>query len=79
MIDDLTHMFGGVSVATEKMPLPEGWEEALTTDARKFYIDHNTKRTSWIDPRDAITKPNSFADCISNGELKLLNIVSLYV
>ncbi|XP_053318908.1 E3 ubiquitin-protein ligase NEDD4 isoform X2 [Spea bombifrons] len=41
-------------------PLPPGWEERTHTDARVFYIDHNTKRTQWEDPRlqtAAITGP----------------------
>jgi len=50
----------------EKLPLPHNWEEAITDDGRKFYIDHNTRRTSWIDPRDKIIKPHSFSDCLSN-------------
>ncbi|TRY61766.1 hypothetical protein TCAL_12263 [Tigriopus californicus] len=32
-------------------PLPEGWEERVHTDARIFFIDHNTKNTQWEDPR----------------------------
>lgn len=35
-----------------ELPLPEGWEEARDYDGRVFYIDHNTRQTSWIDPRD---------------------------
>ncbi|XP_040269849.1 E3 ubiquitin-protein ligase NEDD4 isoform X2 [Bufo bufo] len=41
-------------------PLPPGWEERTHTDGRGFYIDHNTKRTQWEDPRlltAAITGP----------------------
>ncbi|XP_030044921.1 E3 ubiquitin-protein ligase NEDD4 isoform X2 [Microcaecilia unicolor] len=41
-------------------PLPPGWEERIHTDGRVFYIDHNTKRTQWEDPRlqtVAITGP----------------------
>ncbi|XP_044135616.1 E3 ubiquitin-protein ligase NEDD4 isoform X2 [Bufo gargarizans] len=41
-------------------PLPPGWEERTHTDGRVFYIDHNTKRTQWEDPRlltAAITGP----------------------
>lgn len=34
------------------LPLPRGWEEARDYDGKVFYIDHNTRRTSWIDPRD---------------------------
>lgn len=37
---------------TCEVPLPLGWEEARDYDGRVYYIDHNTKRTSWIDPRD---------------------------
>ncbi|XP_071412387.1 protein WWC2 isoform X2 [Pithys albifrons albifrons] len=49
-----------------QLPLPDGWEEARDYDGKVFYIDHNTKRTSWIDPRDRLTKPLSFADCVGN-------------
>uniref|UniRef100_A0A8C8VMC8 WW and C2 domain containing 2 n=1 Tax=Pelusios castaneus TaxID=367368 RepID=A0A8C8VMC8_9SAUR len=48
------------------LPLPDGWEEARDYDGKVFYIDHNTKQTSWIDPRDRLTKPLSFADCVGD-------------
>ncbi|KAM4749508.1 E3 ubiquitin-protein ligase NEDD4 isoform 3-T3 [Rhinophrynus dorsalis] len=41
-------------------PLPPGWEERTHSDGRVFYIDHNSKRTQWEDPRlqtVAITGP----------------------
>ncbi|XP_060115785.1 E3 ubiquitin-protein ligase NEDD4 [Heteronotia binoei] len=41
-------------------PLPPGWEERNHTDGRTFFINHNTKRTQWEDPRlqnAAITRP----------------------
>uniref|UniRef100_A0A8C1RML5 E3 ubiquitin-protein ligase NEDD4-like n=1 Tax=Cyprinus carpio TaxID=7962 RepID=A0A8C1RML5_CYPCA len=41
-------------------PLPPGWEERVHADGRTFYIDHNTKKTQWEDPRlqsPAITGP----------------------
>ncbi|CAK1550251.1 unnamed protein product [Leptosia nina] len=37
--------------ADELGPLPEGWEERVHTDARIFFIDHNTRTTQWEDPR----------------------------
>lgn len=37
---------------SSELPLPAGWEEARDYDGRIFYIDHNTRQTSWIDPRD---------------------------
>ncbi|XP_074761902.1 protein WWC2 [Athene noctua] len=49
-----------------QLPLPDGWEEARDYDGKVFYIDHNTKQTSWIDPRDRLTKPLSFADCVGD-------------
>ncbi|XP_052008001.1 E3 ubiquitin-protein ligase NEDD4-like isoform X2 [Xyrauchen texanus] len=41
-------------------PLPPGWEERVHSDGRIFYINHNTKKTQWEDPRlqnSAITGP----------------------
>ncbi|XP_060699159.1 protein WWC2-like isoform X1 [Hemiscyllium ocellatum] len=49
-----------------ELPLPDGWEEARDYDGKVFYIDHNTKQTSWIDPRDRFTKPLTFADCVGD-------------
>nr|XP_056721637.1 E3 ubiquitin-protein ligase NEDD4 [Euleptes europaea] len=46
--------------AGELGPLPPGWEERVHTDGRAFFINHNTKKTQWEDPRlqnVAITKP----------------------
>lgn len=34
------------------MALPEGWDVATDNDGKIYYIDHNTKSTTWIDPRD---------------------------
>lgn len=32
-------------------PLPAGWEERVHSDGRTFFIDHNSKKTQWNDPR----------------------------
>ena len=32
-------------------PLPSGWEMRLTNTARIYFVDHNTKTTTWDDPR----------------------------
>ncbi|XP_064779561.1 membrane-associated guanylate kinase, WW and PDZ domain-containing protein 1-like [Oncorhynchus masou masou] len=37
-------------------PLPDNWEMAYTENGEVYYIDHNTKTTSWIDPR-CLEKP----------------------
>uniref|UniRef100_A0A8C8IAZ9 Membrane-associated guanylate kinase, WW and PDZ domain-containing protein 2 n=1 Tax=Oncorhynchus tshawytscha TaxID=74940 RepID=A0A8C8IAZ9_ONCTS len=32
-------------------PLPDNWEMAYTEKEEVYFIDHNTKTTSWLDPR----------------------------
>lgn len=32
-------------------PLPSGWEMRLTNTGRVYFVDHNTRTTSWDDPR----------------------------
>lgn len=32
-------------------PLPAGWEERHTPEGRPYYVDHNTRTTTWVDPR----------------------------
>jgi E3 ubiquitin-protein ligase NEDD4 len=41
--------FEGNPVAEEK-PLPGGWEFRLDVNGRKYYIDHNTRTTTWERP-----------------------------
>lgn len=33
------------------IPLPAGWEERFTPDGRPYYADHNSRTTTWLDPR----------------------------
>lgn len=49
-----------------EIPLPEGWEECRDFDGKVFFIDHKSHQTTWIDPRDRFTKPQTFADCIGD-------------
>uniref|UniRef100_A0A8C7Z886 Membrane-associated guanylate kinase, WW and PDZ domain-containing protein 1 n=1 Tax=Oryzias sinensis TaxID=183150 RepID=A0A8C7Z886_9TELE len=39
--------------------LPENWEMAYTENGELYFIDHNTKTTSWLDPRcrDKASRP----------------------
>ncbi|KAG5461051.1 MAG: LOW QUALITY PROTEIN: hypothetical protein BJ554DRAFT_6819 [Olpidium bornovanus] len=32
-------------------PLPVGWEQRFTPEGRPYYVDHNTRTTTWVDPR----------------------------
>ncbi|KAA0196243.1 WW domain Protein (E3 ubiquitin ligase), partial [Fasciolopsis buskii] len=35
----------------ETHPLPPGWEKRYTPQGQRFFIDHNTRTTTFIDPR----------------------------
>ena len=32
-------------------PLPGGWEQRYTPEGRSYFVDHNTRTTTWLDPR----------------------------
>ncbi|KAK7072729.1 Wwc1p [Halocaridina rubra] len=49
-----------------ELPLPNGWEIAHDYDGKIYFIDHNNKKTTWIDPRDTYTKAQTFADCVGH-------------
>lgn len=48
-------------------PLPPGWETKYDDDNRMYYVNHNTHKTSWIDPRDDSKKSKSFSGNRQNG------------
>lgn len=31
--------------------LPAGWEQRFTPERRSYFVDHNTRTTTWVDPR----------------------------
>ncbi len=35
-----------------EIPLPDGWELKVDQCGKVFFVDHKTKTTTWIDPRD---------------------------
>lgn len=37
---------------SEGVPLPQGWDIGRDYDGKIYFIDHNTKKTTWVDPRD---------------------------
>ncbi|XP_039491367.1 protein kibra [Drosophila santomea] len=47
-------------------PLPDGWDIAKDFDGKTYYIDHINKKTTWLDPRDCYTKPQTFEDCVGD-------------
>lgn len=48
------------------LPLPQGWDLGRDFDGKVYFIDHNSQKTTWVDPRDSLTKPQSFADCVGD-------------
>jgi len=40
-----------LSYDVEKMKLPDGWEMAYDPTGKRYFIDHNNKKTTWEDPR----------------------------
>ena len=39
-------------------PLPSGWSQQIAETGRVFFIDHNTRTTTWIDPRTNKPSPS---------------------
>ncbi|KAM6176237.1 membrane-associated guanylate kinase, WW and PDZ domain-containing protein 1-like isoform 3-T3 [Erethizon dorsatum] len=44
-------------------PLPENWEMAYTENGEVYFIDHNTKTTSWLDPRCLNKQQKPLEEC----------------
>ena len=42
---------GDATTAARLGSLPAGWEERYTPEGRPYYVDHNTRATTWVDPR----------------------------
>lgn len=41
----------GTATTAGSGSLPHGWEERYTPEGRPYYVDHNTRTTTWVDPR----------------------------
>ncbi|KAG0654700.1 hypothetical protein C6P46_001535 [Rhodotorula mucilaginosa] len=49
-----------LSVSEEQLgSLPSGWERRVTPSGRAYFVDHNTKTTTWDDPRVPSLNPES--------------------
>ncbi|KAJ7044182.1 hypothetical protein C8F04DRAFT_692173 [Mycena alexandri] len=52
------------------VPLPLGWEERRTPEGRPYFVDHQTRTTTWVDPRRAgIAPPPVPAAATANSNL----------
>ena len=55
-----TTAFNVARLADAPAPLPSGWEERKDTEGRVYYVDHNTRQTSW-------KRPPSFGSCLPSS------------
>ncbi|EPQ55532.1 HECT-domain-containing protein [Gloeophyllum trabeum ATCC 11539] len=46
--------------------LPDGWEERRTPEGRPYFVDHNTRSTTWLDPRRS-TLPSRLTAAATSG------------
>ena len=46
--------YNETGLTIEDIPMPEGWELAQTPGGKSYFVDHNNKTTSWVDPRQKI-------------------------
>ncbi|XP_035392099.1 membrane-associated guanylate kinase, WW and PDZ domain-containing protein 1-like isoform X3 [Electrophorus electricus] len=49
-------------------PLPDNWEMAYTESGEVYFIDHNTKTTSWMDPRCQDKQQKPIEECDDDEE-----------
>ncbi|XP_027023313.1 membrane-associated guanylate kinase, WW and PDZ domain-containing protein 1 isoform X10 [Tachysurus fulvidraco] len=49
-------------------PLPDNWEMAYTENGEVYFIDHNTKTTSWMDPRCQDKQQKPLEECEDDEE-----------
>lgn len=52
------------------LPLPDGWDMAQDIDGKFYFIDHNSKKTTWVDPRDSVSRALSSTE-LTADELPL--------
>ncbi|KAJ2948784.1 hypothetical protein O0L34_g8041 [Tuta absoluta] len=68
---DSTHSSSANSVQSQTLPnsegLPTGWSMQKAPNGRMFYIDHNNKTTTWIDPRTGCASSLPLAAAASAG------------
>uniref|UniRef100_A0A8C0IEH5 Membrane associated guanylate kinase, WW and PDZ domain containing 1 n=1 Tax=Bubo bubo TaxID=30461 RepID=A0A8C0IEH5_BUBBB len=55
-------------------PLPENWEMAYTENGEVYFIDHNTKTTSWLDPRCLNKQQKPLEECEDDGKRLKIHI-----
>ena len=59
------------SAVSDSIPLPQGWEERQTPEGRPYFVDHNSRTTTWLDPRLANAPPAAFSSTSTQTALNL--------
>ena len=59
------------TATSDAVPLPEGWEERQTPDGRPYFVDHNSRTTTWVDPRIANAPRSVFSSTTTQTALNL--------
>ena len=85
------HAQGGETTTTGSGSLPAGWEERYTPEGRPYYVDHNSRITTWVDPRRQTPTPirvmgpsiqpqtiSQLGPLPSGWEMRLTNAARLY-
>jgi hypothetical protein len=49
-------LFYSQELGADESPLPPGWEKRLTEDGVTYFVDHNTRTTTFQDPRPGAPK-----------------------
>ena len=62
----------GVVTTPGEGPLPSGWEQRSTPDGRFYFVDHNTRITTWVDPRR--TQPLSVPGTDANATIQVADL-----
>ncbi|KAI6649483.1 Transcriptional coactivator YAP1 [Oopsacas minuta] len=67
------------------LPLPNGWERRFTPEGEVFYVDHNSRTTSWkhpgllapsFFPQQAMGSPQHRPSCFQPGELTTIREIA---
>lgn len=49
-------LFFRQELGADEPPLPAGWEIRVTEDGVRYFVDHNTRTTTFQDPRPGAPK-----------------------
>ena len=66
-----TSTSSSTTTTSDTVPLPEGWEERQTPDGRAYFVDHNSRTTTWVDPRLANAPRSVFSSTSTQTALNL--------